>query len=411
VKNCFVVAGLAFGDCGKGSITDFLTRRHSADLVVRYNGAHQASHNVITPEGVHHTFSQFGSGTLAGARTFLSKYILIEPYAIAREADVLRGKGVTGPLSRLAVDPDCVVITPFHKLANRIREAARGEKRHGSVGLGVGEARADQLAGYMIHAGHVSLRQLFELAERKIEEMRPLREAAPELFRQMQELDIPDLRADYYGLFGHIQQIAWRWVARESDTVIFEGAQGVLLDEIHGFAPYNSWTDCTFGNADKLIAESRSRAEVTRVGVLRSYFTRHGPGPFPTERNDFGLAEPHNGTHPYMGPFRTGFFDAVLAKYAIDRCGGVDGIALTHLDAQPSRAICTRYELSNGSYTALSLAAAFCTYRVHATQEAFQDRIEELLGVPIRIESRGPTANDKRVIAVKEREAWKTSVP
>lgn len=402
MKQAFLVAGLAFGDEGKGSITDFLTRRHSAQLVVRYNGGPQAAHNVITPEGVHHTFSQFGSGTLAGARTFLSRHMLVEPYAIAREADVLRGQGVTGPLSRLAVDPECVVVTPLHKLANRIREAARGDGRHGSVGLGVGEARADQLAGYMIHAGNVSLRQLIELAERKIEEIRPLGEAAPHLFRQMQEMDIPDLRADYYGLFNHIQQLPWGAAAAMHDTVVFEGAQGVLLDETHGFAPYNSWTDCTFGNADKLIAQSHSRAEVTRIGVLRSYFTRHGPGPFPTERNDFGIKEPHNGTHPFMGPFRTGYFDAVLAKYALDRCP-VDGIALTHLDAQPSRSIGTRYEPWDGQYTAESLSAALRAYRVHGAQEAFQRHLEELLGVPIRIESRGPTANDKRVIPVKER--------
>lgn len=402
MNRAYVVAGLAFGDEGKGSITDFLTRRHNAELVVRYNGGPQAAHNVVTAEGVHHTFSQFGSGTLAGARTFLSRHMLIEPFALARESDVLRSKGVIAPLSGLSIDPECVVVTPWHKLANRIREAARGDGRHGSVGLGVGEARADQLAGFSIQPGFLSLRELAELAERKVEEVRPLREHAPALFDELQATIPGEIHGHYRWLFGQFQITPWRQIARGADTVIFEGAQGVLLDQTHGFAPYNSWTYCTFRNATQLLAQV-PEAEVTRVGVLRSYFTRHGPGPFPTERNDLGVAEPHNATHPYMGPFRIGYFDAVLARYAIECCGGADGLALTHLDNQPSRSICDQYLQWDGNYTAESLSQAGCGYRWHPTHQEFMDHLEELLGVPVRIESRGPTAKDKLVIPLKER--------
>jgi adenylosuccinate synthase len=120
-----VCCGLSFGDEAKGSIVDYLCRKATNPTVVRFNGGHQAAHNVVLPDGTHHTFSQFGSGTLAGARTHLSRFMLVEPLAMEREAEHLRQIGVADPYSLLTVDEECVVVTPFHRAANRIREAAR----------------------------------------------------------------------------------------------------------------------------------------------------------------------------------------------------------------------------------------------------------------------------------------------
>src|SRR5271157_1837790 len=120
-----LVAGFGFGDEGKGSIVDYLTRRHGARLVVRYNGGAQAGHNVTTPEGRHHCFSQWGSGTFAGARTLLSRFMMVNPIFAVSEARHLESVGISNPWSLLSVERDALITTPFHVAANRLREIAR----------------------------------------------------------------------------------------------------------------------------------------------------------------------------------------------------------------------------------------------------------------------------------------------
>src|SRR6516165_3609325 len=145
-REALLVVDLAFGDCGKGSIVDYLVRTRGADTVVRFNGGPQAGHNVVTPDGRHHTFSQFGSGSFVpGVKTVLSRFMLIEPYALLNEADHLRSLGVLNPLSRLMIDRNCLVITPCHIEANRIRELTRGDAAHGTCGMGVGETVQDSI--------------------------------------------------------------------------------------------------------------------------------------------------------------------------------------------------------------------------------------------------------------------------
>src|SRR4051812_324807 len=152
-----LVVDLAYGDCGKGTIVDFLARRSPGDCtVVRFNGGPQAGHNVVTPDGRHHTFSQFGSGSFVpGVRTFLSRFMLIEPYALLKEAHHLQDLGVPDPLVRLTIDARCPIITPAHQAANRIRELSRGDAAHGTCGVGVGETVQDTLEhpDVILHAG------------------------------------------------------------------------------------------------------------------------------------------------------------------------------------------------------------------------------------------------------------------
>jgi adenylosuccinate synthase len=112
--------------------------------------------------------------------------------------------------------------------------------------------------------------------------------------------------------------------------VVFENAQGVLLDENHGSAPFNTWTDTTFKNADRLLRGTG--LDSFRIGIVRTYFTRHGAGPFVTESDSVNHPEPHNGNHGWQGAFRQGHFDAPAVRYAIKCCGGIDALAVTHCD-------------------------------------------------------------------------------
>lgn len=345
MKRAIVVCDLGFGDSSKGAWTDAFCRWHDSSLVVRYGGGPQCSHTVVLPDGRFHRFAQIGAGTFAGARTYLSKYTLIEPYALLNEAAALEKVGVPNALELLRIDGDCPVITPYHWIANRLRETARGKDRHGSTGFGVGELRADQEAGHEILTAENLWSKgsefvLSRIRNRKIEELRHLEDVNPEchdLFYKLFE-QRPSVIAESYHDFARFTNIIQPGNAAKllatSDTVLYEGHQGVLLDEVHGFAPHNTYTNCTPDNAKALIAEAGG-AETTVVGCLRAYATRHGAGPFPSEvvsHNALAPPEPHNRTDPWQGAFRVGHFDAVMARYAIRVVGGIDELAISHLD-------------------------------------------------------------------------------
>ena len=138
-----IVVGLAYGDEGKGTIVEHQVRTRDAKLVVRFNGGAQAGHNVVLADGRHHTFAQFGCGTFAGAATLLSRHVLVNPSTLLAEARDLAGKGVPDPLRLMHIDREALVTTPFHVAANRLRELTRGDARHGSCGMGIGETVED----------------------------------------------------------------------------------------------------------------------------------------------------------------------------------------------------------------------------------------------------------------------------
>jgi adenylosuccinate synthase len=359
------VIDLAFGDCGKGAVVDHLARAHAAHTVVRFNGGPQAGHNVVTPDGRHHTFSQFGSGTFVpGVRTLLSRYMLIEPYAMLNEADHLRDVGVDDPLDRLTIDRRCPVITPFHQAANRLREIARGDAAHGTCGMGVGETMQDLLdrPDLAIRAGNLSDRtgvaaKLRAIRDYKLEQLHDVIAAAephPSARFALDTLRTPgwiDTAITTYAQVATATTIAEPRavsdILRRPGTILFEGAQGVLLDEWFGFHPHTTWSTTTFANANALLDECNSTARRTRLGVLRTYFTRHGAGPLVSEDPALlaRLPEPHNTAAGWQGHFRIGPFDAVAARYALAVAGGVDSIALTHLDRLPALPdhACTAY--------------------------------------------------------------------
>jgi adenylosuccinate synthase len=358
------VIGLGYGDEGKGTTVDWLTRQSGVELVVRFNGGAQAGHNVVLPDGRHHTFSQFGSGTFAGAKTYLSEYMLVNPVTALSEAAKLETVGVVDPFSQLFVDENALVTTPYHVAANRIREICRGEAQHGSCGMGIGETVADSLADTM---GVIRVRDLMDSdrlrvklqthQERKREQLRSTMDT-PRSSRVREEwavLEDPvDLVLEYMARFVKVAKIVDRgWFLKQLEkpgTVLFEGAQGVLLDQDHGFHPHTTWSKCTFENALDLL--KGTDVEILRTGVLRAFHTRHGAGPFVSELGySEGLVRSdHNAWGPWQRGFRVGAFDLVAARYAVDVVGGIDGLMVTCLDRFGSRTtipVCVLYEGDN----------------------------------------------------------------
>jgi adenylosuccinate synthase len=431
-----LVVDLAFGDAGKGTVVDYLTRRHHATLNVRFNGGPQAGHNVVTPAAQHHTFSQFGAGTLAGARTLLSQFMLIEPYALLNEARHLEALGVRDPLEVLVIDERCPVITPAQQAANRIRELARGDARHGTCGVGVGETVADAIehpelairARHLGDAGFLTrrLRQIVDLKREQLREQIAALAHVPAAAQPIQTLIEPTWIPTATELYAFIADRATRFDAqqvnrllRESGTTIFEGAQGVLLDEHVGFHPHTTWSTTTFANADALLdAADIAADDSARLGVLRTYFTRHGPGPFVTEDASLRpvLPEPHNTAAGWQGEFRVGAFDCVAARYAIRSAGGVDGLAITHLDRLPllPPKLCTAYRSPTGEQltdlapppaSALDARATFTNSLMNHSpvydaapstdSPAWLARVADALRTPVALTSSGPTHRDK----------------
>lgn len=313
-----IVVGAGFGDEGKGTIVDYLAGDIQADRVVRFNGGAQTAHNVIH-NGIHHTFSQWGSATLRGIPTYLGEHVLVDPEFALEEADTLRSKIQDDPWDLVRVHPYAVVVTPWHREKNK-REEMR--IRHGSCGMGIGVARRLQLEG------GPTLR-VNDLGDpRKIlEEIRAVLgcENTISVDAYMRYLDKYKecLRGDHP---------SWMMGGR----VVYEGAQGILLDETYGTAPHNTWTDCTPRNAFSMIPRLyQSSAEV--VMVTRTYATRHGRGPFPSE-DGLRIPEAHNKEGVYQGHFRLGHLDFQALRYSrriaklTSPKTAVFSYAVTHLD-------------------------------------------------------------------------------
>ncbi len=401
-----ITVGLGFGDEGKGAAVDYLTRSTGAELVVRYSGGAQAGHNVQSADGRRHTFAQFGAGTLAGVKTWLGPRVIISPAALVAEADHLRSLGIADPWSLLSVHPDCLVTTFYHMTMNRLREAARSDDRHGSCGLGIGEARH-----YWLRYGRDAVTAA-DLADRRtlVAKLTLLRER---LLLEMQEL--PRIDADFSELLNQT------WPIREADelmeaavrlklaermpaasTVIFEGAQGVLLDEWHGFHPYTTWSTVTPQHAWEILAETGCR-DVTVLGITRAYSTRHGAGPFPNWSPEMtaALVDRGNPTNLWQGSIRSGPLDLVLLDYAARICK-IDAIAVTCLDQLPPKLqVCTEYAGIDRLVIPRSLREqSTLTERLQTAspilRETTADDLLAMIGqiTPIRYAARGPTAAD-----------------
>jgi adenylosuccinate synthase len=341
--------------------------------VVRYNGGAQAAHNVVTPEGKHHTFAQFGSATLAGGSTLLSRHMLVNPISMLREAEHLKQLGINDPLAKVTIEDEALITNVYQVAANRIREALRGDQRHGSCGMGIGETVSDFLAqpDMAIRAEdlfnpltlHRKLRNSFDLKREEFSDApQEIRDRFRILFDHLMIEDCLDryqLFAQRLGETGIVNSDFLRYRLREDRTIIFEGAQGVLLDQDYGFHPHTTWSDTTFGNALDLLEREGYEGDVRRIGILRGFHTRHGAGPLPSEFNPMSVHDDmkylegeHNNHNEWQQAFRVGHFDMVLAKYALKVIGGVDELVLTNLDRITRPKICIGYKLEGNTQIA-----------------------------------------------------------
>ena len=436
MHQAILTVDLGFGDAGKGSIVDFLTRETAAHTVVRYNGGAQAGHRVVTdgPDAQEHVFAQFGSGTLAGAATHLSRFMLVDPLAMEAEAAHLHSLGIDA-FGRTTIDRGARIITPFQRAANRLKELARGAARHGSCGMGIGETAADALAlgERTLRAGDLArpdvlvakLRLLRKINRAKNDAIRhalPDDAAVAAELAILTDADWLEWLIDAYGDFvqrAHI--VAGDHLAgllRRPGTVIFEGAQGVLLDEHRGFHPHTTWSNTTLRNAEQLLGEAGYAGAVRRVGITRAYATRHGAGPFVSEDAGLTRALPDaaNGFGAWQQGFRAGWLDLVMLRYAAEVAGPLDCLAVTCLDrmeALPAVQFCAAYRCDGQAIDRIA-PSPVCGDLAH------QERLTGLLGrctpilrtvedtadllaaiaastgVPVSITSLGPAAGAKR---------------
>jgi len=438
VGHVILTVDLGFGDAGKGAVVDKLTRAYGAHTVVRYNGGAQAAHRVVTPGPAprEHVFSQFGSGALAGAGTHLSRFMRLDPLAMLAEARHLQELGLADPFERTTIDVGALVITPFGRAINRLRELARGGGRHGSCGMGVGETVADHLrhGDRVLFAGDLAdpavvatkLRFMRELSLAKLAELRPALPDNEAVERELAPLLDPTwlewLAAGYADFAATAQLVPGeqlRAILNRPGVVIFEGAQGALLDEWRGFHPFTTWSTTTLANADQLLAEAGHAGPITRLGITRAYATRHGAGPLPSEDEALSQALPdaRNGHNPWQQGFRVGQLDLVLLRYALAIVGRLDYLAVTCLDriaAMPELQICSRYSCDGEEIGALRLAREpDLAYQERLTAllgrcrpllepvdgpQALLDRLAAELGTPTGLTAWGPTAADQTLL-------------
>lgn len=412
MRQVIIVTGLGFGDESKGGTVDFLTRQYKAHTVVRHNGGGNAGHNVVLPNGVHHTFSHFGSGTFAGAKTYLSKHMIVEPLGLIAEAEHLIKCGISNPWELMAIDKGCKLATPYHRYTNRALERRRGGSRHGSCGMGIGQVMDD----YVNHNTALYVEDLFNHScFSKSVELSKIHA------KKLGNSDVIDLEPEVFAFFEATKFLMeqgvfasdehFQNIINKDGTIIFEGAQGVLLDEWHGFHPYTTWSTTTAHNAQSLLMENDYLGKVTKLGLIRSYMTRHGPGPFPTyDRSNY--AEKHNQFGEWQREFCFGALDLPLIKYAIAANDGINNLCVSHLDQMGDTIdVCVDYENKSMEYLKVTagrdesklmiqkLMGQFYSDAVprilKVNKSNFIEFLEKELKTKVILTSNGPTYLDK----------------
>ncbi|MDQ7814585.1 MAG: adenylosuccinate synthetase [Patescibacteria group bacterium] len=442
MSSAILIAGIANGDEGKGKTVDYLARTKPVHTVVRYNGASNAHHNVVTADGRQHAFQQFGSASFVpGVRTHLSRFMLVNPTAFLSEGMHLAKYGIHDIFSRVTVERDALVTTPFQIAVNRLREMSRGRDRHGSCGLGVFETVQDKLeqGNAVMYVRDLENPNVLIRKLRFVQEMN--RDKAAKLIG-IPENDDAQLMLDvlndpsesircaewfsrFIRLVTPVDDAYLTEIMQREGVAVFEGAQGVLLDEVHGFFPHCTRSDVTFRNAERMLEQIGFMGGITRMGVMRTYATRHGAGPFMTE--DAALdqtlrPEPHNKCDTWQQDFRIGHLDPIAIKYAIEALGGIDEIVLTHLDRLDEHTrVCSAYTAESPDETLFAtrgnrivgiehadapslqrqelitrqLTTTRAQYETWSTErDAFIERLEHALQTPVTVCSTGPTADE-----------------
>ncbi|PWS33308.1 adenylosuccinate synthetase [Pedobacter paludis] len=322
-----IVLGLGFGDEGKGLCTDFLCQDAENTLVIRFNGGQQAGHNVVLSNGKRHVFSNFGSGTMRGVPTYWSSFCSFSPAYFWEEYQSLDCS------VKFFLDRNSPVTTHYEVLYNRAIETSRGEKRHGSCGAGFG-ATIDRQT-------HTDLQfftfELFDqhLLTSKLALIRAFYKSKINLETQFDFDDFDHEREDErfheYVLNiktlidqGTVMLTTEEHVHRTHkwDHLIFEGAQGIMLDQQFGFKPHITKSNTTSQNAMEIIRRNfdDNLVEIEIFYVTRAYHTRHGAGPFIQSNSTLSLInnqEETNFFNDYQREFKISHLDIDLVNYAL----------------------------------------------------------------------------------------------
>ncbi|WP_353204906.1 adenylosuccinate synthase [Sphingomonas sp.] len=414
------VIGAQWGDEGKGKIVDWLAER--ADVVVRFQGGHNAGHTLVVGEKVY-KLSLLPSGIVRGTPSVIGNGVVLDPWALKAEVEKLRGQGVTITPETLMVSDTCALILPFHRDLDSLREDASGAGKIGTTRRGIGPAYEDKVGRRAIRvcdlahldalgaqldrltAHHDALRAGF--GEPPVD-----REALLDELREIAPFVLPFVKPTWRDLNA---------LRARGRRILFEGAQGVLLDVDHGTYPFVTSSNTISGTAAGGSGLGPSAVGFV-LGIAKAYTTRVGSGPFPTELEDATgerLGERGHEFGTVTGrKRRCGWFDAVLVRQSA-AVGGITGIALTKidvLDGFDEVRICTGYTLRGETldYFPAHAADQAEVVPVYETMPGWQEttagarswadlpaqaikyirRIEELIRCPVALVSTSPERED-----------------
>ncbi len=415
------VVGAQWGDEGKGKIVDWLSAH--ADLVVRFQGGHNAGHTLVI-DGVTHKLSLLPSGIVrASCLSVIGNGVVLDPWALLAEMATLREQGVRIDPDRLAIAENVCLILPVHQQLDRLREDRSGAGKIGTTGRGIGPAYEDKVARRAV--------RLCDLADRALLETRldALLEHHDLLRRGMEQppVDRAELTRQLLEIAPQVLPYArpvWQdlQTARNAGKhILFEGAQGVMLDVDHGTYPFVTSSSTVPGQAATGSGCGPDAAGYV-LGIVKAYTTRVGSGPFPTEQDNADgaqLGERGREFGTVTGrKRRCGWFDAVQVRQAA-AISGLHGLALMKLDVLDGFGelrICTGYRLDGAPWDHLPPAAA-AQSRLEPVWEilpgwrettagirrwedlpenaqGYVQRLEELVGVPVAIVSTSPERED-----------------
>jgi adenylosuccinate synthase len=335
MKRATVIIGANFGDEGKGLLTDFHAAQIGGDgLVVRFNGGAQAGHTVTTPEGLRHVFSHVGAGTLAGLPTYLSRFFVANPLLFFKELPA-----IAAAKPRVYVDRDCPLTTPYDMMINQMVETARGGKRHGSCGIGLSETIERNLSSaFRLTVADLERPDLAARLEAIGRDYVPQRLGKLGIAPPAQSIVPEPILADFLvsgRAFIDAVALADCTIIRHKKQVIFEGAQGLLLDEEHRWFPHLTRSKTGLKNVIAL-AQATNIDALDVIYVTRAYMTRHGAGPFPSEVPGLpypGIRDATNLPNSFQGALRFGWLDLDLLKETVVAdlaVGSGSGFAFSH---------------------------------------------------------------------------------
>ncbi|MBR0554017.1 adenylosuccinate synthase [Stakelama marina] len=414
------VIGAQWGDEGKGKIVDWLAER--ADMVVRFQGGHNAGHTLVVGDAVY-KLSLLPSGIVRGTPSAIGNGVVLDPWALKAEVERLRDQGVSVTPDTLMIADNCVLILPFHRDLDALREDASGAGKIGTTRRGIGPAYEDKVGRRAIRVCDLAhLETLDPQLDRLMAHHNALRAGFDE-----QPIDRDRLVAELKEIAGFVLPFArpvWQTLneARAAGKrILFEGAQGVLLDIDHGTYPFVTSSNTIAGTAAGGSGLGPSAVGFV-LGIAKAYTTRVGSGPFPTEQENetgekLGTRGHEFGTVTGRKR-RCGWFDAVLVRQAV-AVSGVTGIALTKLDVLDgfeTIRICTGYRLRGATLDhfpshaadqasvepvyeeiegwSQSTAGARSWADLPAQAIKYIRRVEELIQCPVALVSTSPERED-----------------